>query len=826
MQVTWRRCAACAVVIGVLLTTGCGGGGGGTQAPTETVPALPASVVITAPDQASWQTAVVFDSSLAATAGLRHEWRFGDGSTSTEARPSHTFAAAGAYDVTLVVSNALGASVTATKKLQIQAWANLRSSACSQPGVGGWCRIGQASAQAPVAAIDIQDATQASLVTTFGEVWRTVDAGKTWQRLAAAGPDGAVGVHFVDANTGWIVAKPIASSADEPLFWRTADGGASFAPVLPDQPAGLRYGIRHLGGKLLLAEAPQPVGGVYPSLGSVDGGATWRANPASAQPWVRDSTWLASSGRTGRMWRFAAGTLEVSDDAGLTSRAVGTLPASCRFDGRSLRLEVSAAGTLLKASEQDYVNGGYLLRACYSLDGGTTWLPALPSQTLSTSWFGNVAFIADQGLSVVDVQGNLWLSLPAGASWQQVALDPAFATLALTAVDSQRLWAELDSGRSLFGTPGPQILFSDDAGKHWTGYTPASPDVTRSFRFRVNSSLGGFVLRNAAFDSSRGLQLRQDQLFRTEDNGSSWAAMNLTGTAPLPAQAGQGVFLNVRQGFVVSSEGQLLRSDDGGQTWTVSDALPGGSIVSIWSGPEQSLWVHGRFLVNQAAFEGRLMRSLDAGKSWTVVWQGDSVQDLQFTDRTRGWFRTNDTVYRSSDFGLTWQAVGTLGTARMRFLDANRGIAGFLRYQGSSQPGLECLQTTSDGGATWSACEVPQVASGGGLLGVAAGASSFWLFNSAGAHRSTDFGKTWTRVSLPGASPRLGNIADVAFADARRGWMVGGHGSVWTTQDGGLTWALQPTPTSTDLKRLSVVDARAVWAFGAKTVLGTATAGD
>ena len=60
----------------------------------------------------------------------------------------------------------------------------------------------------------------------------------------------------------------------------------------------------------------------------------------------------------------------------------------------------------------------------------------------------------------------------------------------------------------------------------------------------------------------------------------------------------------------------------------------------------KGLWVHGSFQVTQASVEGRLMRSLDAGKTWAVVWRGDSVQDLQFVDRSRGWFRTNDTVYR------------------------------------------------------------------------------------------------------------------------------------------------------------------------------------
>ena len=49
-----------------------------------------------------------------------YAWDFGDGETSTEAKPVHTYAASGTYTVTLVVKGE-GGEATATKEITIAA---------------------------------------------------------------------------------------------------------------------------------------------------------------------------------------------------------------------------------------------------------------------------------------------------------------------------------------------------------------------------------------------------------------------------------------------------------------------------------------------------------------------------------------------------------------------------------------------------------------------------------------------------------------------------------------------------------------------------------
>ena len=80
----------------------------------------------TAPVAAFTQTCTnltcTFDSSASSvqgTAGSGRSWSFGDGTTSTEANPSHTFPASGTYLVTLTVTSSRGLTNTLTKSVQV-----------------------------------------------------------------------------------------------------------------------------------------------------------------------------------------------------------------------------------------------------------------------------------------------------------------------------------------------------------------------------------------------------------------------------------------------------------------------------------------------------------------------------------------------------------------------------------------------------------------------------------------------------------------------------------------------------------------------------------
>ena len=75
---------------------------------------------------------------------------------------------------------------------------------------------------------------------------------------------------------------------------------------------------------------------------------------------------------------------------------------------------------------------------------------------------------------------------------------------------------------------------------------------------------------------------------------------------------------------------------------------------------------------------------------------------------------------------------------------------------------------------------------------------------------TTDGGASW-RVQYSGSGMNSkGQIgySDVAFADARHGWVVGLDGTILATTDGGRTWKPQRSGTKLDLNGVAFADAK------------------
>ncbi|GAL68010.1 PKD domain-containing protein [Jejuia pallidilutea] len=76
-------------------------------------------VLSTVPDFTFDVSSLTVDFTDASILAVSHSWDFGDGNTSTEVNPTHTYAAAGTYDVTLTTTNDAGVSRSVTKPVPV-----------------------------------------------------------------------------------------------------------------------------------------------------------------------------------------------------------------------------------------------------------------------------------------------------------------------------------------------------------------------------------------------------------------------------------------------------------------------------------------------------------------------------------------------------------------------------------------------------------------------------------------------------------------------------------------------------------------------------------
>jgi len=82
-------------------------------------------------------------------------------------------------------------------------------------------------------------------------------------------------------------------------------------------------------------------------------------------------------------------------------------------------------------------------------------------------------------------------------------------------------------------------------------------------------------------------------------------------------------------------------------------------------------------------------------------------------------------------------------------------------------------------------------------------------------YHSSDNGRTWEPVGVPGDEFILKAIS---FSDSQHGWAVGGNGLVIRTTNGGKSWGLLKSPTTTDLEAVHFVNSRVGYTGGRHAV--------
>jgi photosystem II stability/assembly factor-like uncharacterized protein len=309
---------------------------------------------------------------------------------------------------------------------------------------------------------------------------------------------------------------------------------------------------------------------------------------------------------------------------------------------------------------------------------------------------------------------------------------------------------------------------SSDNGRSW-----------KALRGSSGTAWGGNPFQSASHafaDGARGWFVADTgELLRTSDGGRSWAALPVNF---LPAAQVQAPAINIV--WVLTRDGRAFASTDGGSTWA-AQGLGNQRIASLRFDTALNAWARrgngpDPFPVGQPV--GSFQFSTDAGRSWGTATAPTGTRDLS-TARSDAWIAVGaaGAIHRSTDQGKTWTAVASGSTAqwvRVHWIDEQSLLA------------------------------AGSIDSTGTLL------------------RSADRGLTWQRVRFePRETPQ-----DIAFADARNGWVVGKAGLVLATRDGGRSWSAQKSGSSGDFEQVSSADAKTAWVSGKGSVLlATGTGG-
>jgi photosystem II stability/assembly factor-like uncharacterized protein len=282
-------------------------------------------------------------------------------------------------------------------------------------------------------------------------------------------------------------------------------------------------------------------------------------------------------------------------------------------------------------------------------------------------------------------------------------------------------------------------------------------------------------------------------ILKTTDGGNTWSALTTGATAIFYSIA----FGNEQIGCAApSTAGYIYRTTDAGSTWTQISISAGVIIRSISFVSQNTVYMVG-YISSGSSYTGVVLKSTDGGATWSqpVTVCSTLLQAIHFTSPTTGYVTGSyDTVYKTTDGGATWvlstnglyiNPSSTTTYYGIDFASANVGC-----ISGTSGQ----IYKTTNGGSSWSSCANGYVITDTTVYGLGRSIKSYSI-NSISCisadtmyavasytsntiiMKTVDGGQSWyQQLSTSASKPKFNSIC---FPTSKIGYVVGNTGAAY-----------------------------------------------
>ena len=452
------------------------------------------------------------------------------------------------------------------------------------------------------------------------------------------------------------------------------------------------------------------------------------------------------------------------------------------------------------------------------------------------------ALLAAGGAAAADNPGTLGASGSGGVSVGHSGWfwgDPQPQGNALRGIDfaGSRGYAAGD-----FGT----LLRTDDGGDTWEGLPTGI--TARLVTVRVVDSNTVVIGGDCA-------------LRRSDDGGKTFTRLPWTSSDQnCPSEIASFSFPSASVGYLMTRDGSILRTNDGGATFARKTSVPGTDSAGGARTPTDIFFTGDNTGVVTTSGDGagKIFRTTDGGNSWTEVQSapdgpGGAINGLNGLDFAGGAgyaVGTGKVLLKTVDSGANWTPKPLDGVSGLPDLESigcasadtclmtESGGGQLIRTVDSGDHGAAVSPSTKKIFAAGFASSTRAVAVGdGGATVVSDNAGASWApvgggiggsdFNhlratnsqlaEAGGDngtvaRTVDGGANWFTVGVPTPA----SIRDVSFPSPSTGFALDTAGGVFKTANGGTTWSILDTGGSANPRALLGVDANRLLLIGPK----------
>ena len=270
------------------------------------------------------------------------------------------------------------------------------------------------------------------------------------------------------------------------------------------------------------------------------------------------------------------------------------------------------------------------------------------------------------------------------------------------------------------------------------------------------------------------------------------------------------VSLDAQKSFIINLNGDLIRTNNQGASWTIQENFPFGrniaykdstmvvtAFASVYISKDLGQTWEKRSVTQQEGFNvqilsrdtiiltsifpanpSHILKSTDRGATWSLINPDIILKSTWMFNANVGVATSYNHVYRTTNGGQTWTVPDSTapgGGSCLKFYNQTHGLL-FAQNK---------FWRTTDGGLHWTASA--------SQVGMEIKFIEFVDLNTiiasgegGAVYRSTDNGVTWTGTNL--VPINASGFYGAAFSNTSNGFLVGHRGSILKTTDGGVTW--------------------------------------